>query len=400
MVHLKKITYVDLIDELKTSTVSRYSGTLNVTSSKGRRWSFYYRLGRIIWATGGIHPCRRWKRYMAQYCPQIDVAKLKSRPIDSSEEYWDYQLITNFYKKEELEPKEVDTVATEVISELLFDVAQQANYSQLSCDRDPSIVLDVPINFVNTSILLKRMEDDWNIWSSAGLASFSPDLAPAIKHPDELKTLVNPRVYQNFVNLLDNKNTLKDLSIILQREVRKVALDLQPFILKGLIHLSEIPDLPLPFQKKQRRKSAVPICSSEAPLIACIDDSPQVCEVMETIITSNRLRCLKIQDTIQALPLLIENKPDLIFLDLIMPVANGYEICAQIRRISSLEKTPIIILTGSDGLLDRVRAKVVGSTDFISKPVVPEKVMGTVNKYVNRESSAKSNHKKTSVVFS
>jgi two-component system, chemotaxis family, response regulator PixG len=93
---------------------------------------------------------------------------------------------------------------------------------------------------------------------------------------------------------------------------------------------------------------------------------------------------------VQALPILIEHKPDLIFLDLVMPVASGYEICAQLRRISVFANTPVIILTGSDGLFDRVRAKLVGSTDFITKPVTAEKVMGIVRKYVQAPSSASS----------
>ena len=104
--------------------------------------------------------------------------------------------------------------------------------------------------------------------------------------------------------------------------------------------------------------------------------------MLEDIITSNGLRFVKIQDAVQALPILIQDKPDLIFLDLIMPVASGYEICTQLRRISTFANTPIIILTGSDGFLDRVRAKVVGSTDFLTKPVVADKVMAIVRKYL------------------
>jgi chemotaxis family two-component system response regulator PixG len=126
-----------------------------------------------------------------------------------------------------------------------------------------------------------------------------------------------------------------------------------------------------------------------SPLIACVDDSPQVCQMLEQILVPQGLRFIKIQDPVQALPILIENKPDLIFLDLVMPVASGYEICAQLRRISVFANTPVIILTGSDGLFDRVRAKVVGSTDFITKPVVADKVLGVIRKYIQAQSQNK-----------
>lgn len=110
--------------------------------------------------------------------------------------------------------------------------------------------------------------------------------------------------------------------------------------------------------------------------------------MLEDIITANGMKFIKIQDAVQALPILIQEKPDLIFLDLIMPVASGYEICTQLRRISTFANTPVVIVTGNDGLLDRVRAKVVGSTDFLTKPVTADRVMSIVRKYLTVQPSS------------
>jgi chemotaxis family two-component system response regulator PixG len=87
--------------------------------------------------------------------------------------------------------------------------------------------------------------------------------------------------------------------------------------------------------------------------------------------------------------MLIQYKPDMIFLDLIMPIASGYEICTQLRRISAFTNTPVIILTAHDSLLDRVRAKVVGSTDFLAKPIVADKVIAIVRKYLPVQAPSK-----------
>jgi chemotaxis family two-component system response regulator PixG len=65
-----------------------------------------------------------------------------------------------------------------------------------------------------------------------------------------------------------------------------------------------------------------------------------------------------------------------------MPNTNGYEICIQLRKVSAFRETPIIILTGNDGIIDRVRAKVVGATDFLGKPVDAETVLAVANKYL------------------
>ena len=82
------------------------------------------------------------------------------------------------------------------------------------------------------------------------------------------------------------------------------------------------------------------------------------------------------------MPSLIRNKPDFIFLDLLMPITNGYEVCEQIRKTPRLKDIPVIILTGKDGLVDRMRAKIVGATGFLGKPVNAESVIKMLDKYL------------------
>jgi chemotaxis family two-component system response regulator PixG len=103
---------------------------------------------------------------------------------------------------------------------------------------------------------------------------------------------------------------------------------------------------------------------------------------MEKILTSAKFRFIAIQNPLRAITTLLARKPDLVFLDLVMPDTNGYEICAQLRKTSLFRDTPIIILTGNDGVIDRVRAKVVGSSDFLAKPVNAETVLSVVYKHL------------------
>jgi chemotaxis family two-component system response regulator PixG len=71
-------------------------------------------------------------------------------------------------------------------------------------------------------------------------------------------------------------------------------------------------------------------------------------------VSASGMKFTSIQNLTTIIPALIDQKPDLIFLDLIMPVASSYEICTQIRRISLFAKTPVIILTESDGIFDNI----------------------------------------------
>ncbi|UKO99821.1 response regulator [Nostoc sp. UHCC 0870] len=383
----------NILDEFKSCTQLQYNGQLILSSPKKHQWTFYYRLGRIVWATGGTNPFRRWRRLMAQHCPQIDVDKIQLRKQDVATNYWDYRLLEILYKKQKIQREQIHAIVENTLAELLFDLAQQTKFVAVECDRNQEAILETPMSFTSADVSMKQMQDSWNLWTQAGLANLFPDLAPVIRRPEQLQELVSPPVYKNFVTLINGKLTLRELAARMKQNVLPVSRSLLPYVLKGIIELVEVPDLPLVLTEPPNNSISAQPKKAHAPLVACVDDSPQVCKMMEEIITSHGLRFIKIQDAIQALPILIQEKPDLIFLDLIMPVASGYEICTQLRRISTFANTPVIILTGNDGLLDRVRAKVVGSTDFLTKPVATDKVMSIVRKYlpVNSSSTTKSN---------
>jgi chemotaxis family two-component system response regulator PixG len=107
--------------------------------------------------------------------------------------------------------------------------------------------------------------------------------------------------------------------------------------------------------------------------------------MLKEILTTAGYRFLAIAREVETLPMLLQHGPDLVFLDLVMPIANGYEICAQIRRIERFKETPIVILTGKDGLGDRMRAKMVGATNFLTKPIDANKVLNLIREHLNSE---------------
>ena len=118
------------------------------------------------------------------------------------------------------------------------------------------------------------------------------------------------------------------------------------------------------------------------PLVACIDDSPTVGKFVEKVLSPFGYRVLKIQDPLRATTLLAKHKPALIFLDLVMPNADGYSLCTFLRQSPAFRDTPIIIFTSRNGIIDRTRAKLAKASDFLSKPPQPEKVLQMVEKHL------------------
>ena len=67
-----------------------------------------------------------------------------------------------------------------------------------------------------------------------------------------------------------------------------------------------------------------------------------------------------------------------------MPQINGYDLCAQIRKYPEFAKTPIIFLTSNSGIIDRLRAKMVGSSDFVKKTVDADELLQKIVKHLDR----------------
>ncbi len=122
---------------------------------------------------------------------------------------------------------------------------------------------------------------------------------------------------------------------------------------------------------------------NNVPKIVYIDDSSADSRSMSEIVEGLGYQYTNIPDPLLALPMLIELKPKLIFLDLVMPIANGYEVCSQIRRISAFQDIPVIIVTSNDGIADRVRAKLVGASGFLGKPIQHIKVSKVLKKHLH-----------------
>lgn len=146
-------------------------------------------------------------------------------------------------------------------------------------------------------------------------------------------------------------------------------------------HLSKTQTQRSPVSKRQKKEV------SNAPLIIYIDDSPMDSRAMGQILQDAGFRFRSIQESTHALPLLIEHKPQMIFLDLVMPVANGYEICSQVRRVSLFKDIPIVIVTSNNSFADRVHAKMVGASGFLAKPIDSQKVLRTVHKLLDKQAS-------------
>ncbi|NJL01347.1 MAG: hypothetical protein HC910_12610 [Spirulinaceae cyanobacterium SM2_1_0] len=109
--------------ELLRYAEQRFTGKLSVTVTSGERWQLYLHLGNLVWATGGCHPVRRWRRQLRQYCPQIDASRLVLRKADEIES-WDYHITWLLALRRLVPAQRVYTILRASMAEVLFDIVR------------------------------------------------------------------------------------------------------------------------------------------------------------------------------------------------------------------------------------------------------------------------------------
>ncbi len=116
------------------------------------------------------------------------------------------------------------------------------------------------------------------------------------------------------------------------------------------------------------------------PLIACIDDSHTVQRQVKMVLEMSGFQVLGITDPTSCLTSLVRQKPALILMDITMPEIDGYELCTMLRQSRHMRNVPIVMFTGRDGLIDRMRAQLAGANDYITKPVNADKLITKVQR--------------------
>ncbi|WP_019502433.1 response regulator [Pseudanabaena sp. PCC 6802] len=381
-----------IANELKLLQHDRASGELIVVPEQqpSSTWSFYLYQGRLIYATGGSHRARRLFRAIRQHCPSA-ISETWLRTLGNLPEPWEFYLIGNALKQAKIDSEKAKALIVASVQEVLYTLIDRG---QLQIDWKFSKQPLQPLVLLSVDQVIQHAYDAKTKWQMAGLGhiqkmmpGFSFDFAPFLALPDQLKAMVDsgsitPPTYKVLVSLLNGQNTLWDLSFKMQRSMIAVMRSLLPLIIDGIVELKEIPDLPYP-PVSQQPESEPPPPKSKG-LIACIDDSPLIGQEMTQILNNEGYEVIHIIDPLQGVSLLLKRKPDLIFLDLVMPNTNGYELCTFLRKTSTFQDIPIVILTGHDGVIDRVRAKMVGASDFLGKPADPVKVRQMLDKYLNQ----------------
>ncbi len=176
---------------------------------------------------------------------------------------------------------------------------------------------------------------------------------------------------------IDGKTSLLKLSRQLHRTLFSIANELYPHIQTRRVQLLHHPE---PSPKHKANGSII----KAVPRIVCIDDTPTIRQTVELMLDTHGYEVTSIASPVKALSLLFSLKPDLILCDIAMPDIEGHQLCAMLRQAPDFQSVPIIMLTGKNSFVDRVKANMAGATDYLTKPFNDGELLALVEKYVGR----------------
>jgi twitching motility two-component system response regulator PilG len=372
---------IDIRSILQLIELGQRTGELLIEApalnSQVRSWFVFFIHGKIVYAIElDSRPLARLQDYL--YPDQIKVKEelvsdLALEAVNVPEYAYLWQLIVS----KTLSTDRGCQILRAMILETLFDLLSLSKgdfiFSQ-GVALSPSLLI-LEINPVISQIM--QQKQNWR--------QFYPhvqhlDQFISLTHPEELASVLPERAYSNLSQWAKRRLTLRQLSRYLRREPVIIARNLYPYAQRGWLRLVNATDA---------ANLTQPATLIRSPRILLIDDDLSIRKKVENILESHNYLCSIFGDSLEALSQAIAIEPDLILCDIALPQLDGYQLCHLWRQTKALGSTPIIMLTSQEGLLARVKAKMVGATDYLTKPFGEIELLLLLEKYLSHFQSVR-----------
>jgi two-component system, chemotaxis family, response regulator PixG len=399
---------IKLLEQLATSQAK---GCLRVTSNN-IVWLLYFYEGKLFYANHSLEPIERLEQHLRRVSPEPlpsqvynDLREqLKGAGTEATYPSPDYQSIRWLLGQEYITEQTAGALVKSITKEVMQSYILITSGSSELVAREASFPIWWSGNFL---FVTKECQTELQAWQALQPAIGSPYQRPYlmnVEHP-----LLTPDVKAKLSKILIGFS-FRQLSLLLKQDELTVANNLHRLINNRIVGLR--PPQP-PFDRLHKFYTSVedpdrfneqaqtitatlnavdtsdpstPISSSDLAQatykIACVDDSPTILREINRFLDGDSFKVFPIVDSGTALMKIIRINPDIILLDVGMPTIDGYKLCSMLRKHPAFKKTPIVMVTGNTGIIDRAKAKMAGSTDYMTKPFTQSGLIEMVSRHL------------------
>ncbi|MDJ0575228.1 MAG: response regulator [Xenococcaceae cyanobacterium MO_234.B1] len=397
---------------LETKSQQGWSGCCIISEPQDASagWQIYLHEGKLQYATSNVGQRPRLSCLWQQFSFNFPLPKIE-------QETSDYEQIYQWVSENQVSAVDAQQILRQLSQEALTQILSLGKARiRLSDTKLPGKVIS---HFSWQSLIDRPQIESWQKVKNYIKSPLSRLYLPQnnafsfykfwknlTQNNAQFAEIASSQKISDWVNPLFGKVNLYELADLFAIQVLDLAGYLQFFIQGNIIEIlpfnetkiSSHPSAvttrslntqPIKSDNKSEIKSAEPSLpiennSSEASsVIACIDDSKTVQKQVTMILQASGYKVINITDASTALRNLSRQQPMLILMDINMPEINGYDLCSMLRRSQKFKEVPIIMLTGRDGIIDRMRAKIVGANNYLTKPFEPEKLLNVVKENVS-----------------
>lgn len=127
--------------------------------------------------------------------------------------------------------------------------------------------------------------------------------------------------------------------------------------------------------------TAPQLCAGQ---VLTVDDSRTIRNLVRMTLEKQQYEVILATDGLEALAKMNDHLPDLILLDITMPRMDGYQLCKIVKNNDATAHIPVVMLSGKDGFFDKVRGRMAGATDYITKPFKPQELLQVVQQHLSQ----------------
>ena len=138
-------------------------------------------------------------------------------------------------------------------------------------------------------------------------------------------------------------------------------------------------------RREPERREKPRVNAREGTRVLVIDDSPTIVALLKRMLEQSGYVALDAVDAETGVALALDKRPDLIFLDIVLPGMNGFEALRRLRRDPATKTTPIIMISGNELATEQFYAQRIGADDFMKKPFSRSEVFARIERLLDAE---------------
>ncbi|PMB49736.1 two-component system response regulator [Fischerella thermalis CCMEE 5201] len=339
-------------------------------------WFVFFLNGEIIYATNSDNSLLRLSDYLRHYQVKVQVTE-EQRACLEALNATEYAYLWTLLEQNIIDPIQARSIIHNLVQETLFDLL---NLQQGSFVFEVGSALAPQLTTLEITPLLSKIVKQVQQWKQLYPYIQSPEQFPILTDIVNLRSSLPAVTVNKLQHWASGQTSLRQLARYLNRNIVTVAKAIYPYVQQGWVHLVDSDTTELLTNQQDKTLS---LQGNHKQRILCIDDTLSICTHIETILQTQGYEAIAITNPLEALTRVFQFQPDLIFCDIAMPELTGYEICAMLRHSQAFRNIPIIMLTAKEGFFDRVRATMVGATDYLTKPFGHTELVILVEKYLN-----------------